>query len=89
MAVIKESGIELVPGIQIPWGFFDTFVCGLIESGEEGINALAVTGVNSLDNALEKVVNNTSFQFDNIGKAKLAKAITVAMVKKYMPELNP
>ena len=89
MAVIKDTGIELVPGIQIPWDFFDTFVCGLIESGEQGINALAVTGVNSLDMYLQKVVDNTSFQFDNLGKAKVAKAFTLAMVNKYMPELNP
>ena len=87
MILAKESGIEIVPGITIPWEWVDGIICGLIEKGDA--NLLTEPVVEKLDSALESVVQNTKFLFDNVGKAKLLKALTLSMVKKYTPELLP
>ena len=87
MAKVTEIGIEIVPGISIPWDWVDSFICGLIEKGNAGV--LTDPAVTKLDEALQKLVDNTSFKFDNVGKAKLEKAFTLSMVKKFMPELSP
>jgi hypothetical protein len=82
---ITETGLEVFPGISIPWDWVDGMICGLIEKGNA--NLLTDPAVEKLDTALQKVVDNTSFQFDNVGKVKLLKALTLSMVKKYSPEL--
>ena len=87
MAEITEVGLEIVPGINIPWDWVDNFICGLIEKGDAEV--LTDPAVTKLDEALQKLVDNTSFKFDNVGKAKLEKAFTLSMVKKFMPELLP
>lgn len=89
MVVMKDSGVEVVPGITIPWGWFDGIICGVIESGEAGINAAAVVAVTKLDDALQKIVDNNDFRFDNLGKEKLEAAFTLAMVRRFMPDLLP
>ena len=87
MAKITEKGFELATGISIPWDWIDGIICGLIEKGNAEL--LTKPAIEKLDAALEKVVQNTSFQFDNVGKAKLLKALTKSMVEKYLPELLP
>jgi len=89
MVVYKDKGMEIVPGIVIPWNFFDGILCGIIEKGEEGINTVIGDGIDKVENALQALVDNNTVQFDNVGKAKLGKAVTLAMVKIYMPELLP
>lgn len=87
MAKITELGMEVFPGITIPWSLLDSFLCSLIEKGDAEV--LTDPAVIKLDEALQKLVDNTSFKFDNVGKAKLEKAFTLSMVKKFMPELLP
>lgn len=87
MVKVTELGMEVFPGITIPWSLLDSFLCGLIEKGDA--NILTDPTVEKLDAALETLVQNTSFEFDNVGKAKLEKAFTMSMVKKFMPELLP
>jgi len=82
----KESGIEFL-GFNVPWAWVDSIICGLIEKGDA--NVLTDPAVETLDAALQKVVDNTTVKFDNVGKTKLAKAFTLSMVKKYSPELLP
>jgi len=89
MVVYKDKGMEVVPGIVIPWNFFDGILCGIIEKGEEGINIVVDSGIGKLESALQALVDNNTVQFDNVGKAKLGKAVTLAMIKIYMPELLP
>jgi len=89
MVVMKDSGIEVVPGITIPWEWFDGILCNIIEKGEDGINTLVDGGVGNLETALQSLVDNNSVQFDNVGKDLLCKAVTLAFVKRYMPELLP
>lgn len=83
---VKELGIEFL-GFTIPWSWLDSILCGLIEKGDAGV--LTDTAVEKLDAKLQEIVDNTTFKFDNVGKAKLEKAFTLSMVKKFMPELNP
>jgi len=90
MVKMTEVGMEVFPGFTIKWQWIDGILCGIIEKGEAGINDLAVKGVNKLDDALQAFVDRTELQFDNVGKSKIEKALTLAMVKKFMPELlNP
>lgn len=89
MVVYKDSGIEISPGIEIPWGWIDGILCSIIEKGEAGINDLAAKNVTKLNVALQTLVDNNSLKFDNVGKDKVTKAITLAFVKEFMPELLP
>ena len=89
MVVYKDKGMELLPGIVIPWDFFDGILCGIIEKGEEGIKTLIDGGVGKLDDGMQRLVDNNTVQFDNVGKDILCKAVTLAFVKRYMPELLP
>lgn len=91
MVVYKDAGIEVVPGIIIPWNWFDGILCSVIAKGEDGINALIDNGVGKLEAALQSLVDNNTVQFDNVGKDLLCKALTLAFVKRYMPKLlsNP
>ena len=89
MVEIKEKGIEVFRGFTIPWEWIDSFAIGLIEKGEEAIGTLTDTAVGKLDDVLQGVVDNTKFKFDNVGKEKVEKALTLSMVKKHMPELLP
>jgi len=82
-------GIEVFPGFTIKWEWVDGILCGIIEKGEAGINDLAEKGVNKLDDGLQGLVDNNNLQFDNVGKEKISKAFTLAMVKRFMPELMP
>ena len=85
---LKEKGLEVFRGFTIPWAWVDGIICGIIEKGDAEI--LTDPAVAKLDESLQKIVDNTSFQFDNVGKTKLEKAFTMSMVKKFMPELlNP
>jgi len=88
MAKVTELGFEVVPGITIPWNWLDGVICGLIAKGDAEI--LTDPTVAKLDNALQTLVDNTTFEFDNAGKEKLQQAFTMSMVKRFMPELlNP
>ena len=87
MVKVTEVGMEVFPGITIPWDWVDGIICGLIEKGDASI--LTEPAVKKLDEALESVVKNTSFLIDDVGKVKLLKALTLSMVKKYSPELLP
>lgn len=87
MVVMKDSGLEIVPGIEIPWGWVDGILCGIIEKGEDKINELSVTNIGKLDDALQALVDNNKLKFDNVGKDVLCKALTLGFVKRYMPEL--
>jgi len=87
MVKATEVGMEVFPGFTIPWDWLDGIICGLIEKGDAEV--LTDPAVTTLDTNLQKVVDNTSFKFDNVGKAKLEKAFTMSMVKKFMPELLP
>lgn len=89
MVVYKDTGIEIAPGIEIPWGWVDGLLCGIIEKGEEGVQNLAVTNVAKLNDALQALVDNNTLKFDNVGKDVVTKAITLAFVKEFMPELLP
>ena len=86
-AKITEKGVEVFPGINIPWDWVDGMLCGLIEKGDASV--ITDPAVKKLDDALEKIVQDTSFKFDNVGKGKLLKALTLSMVEKYSPELLP
>lgn len=84
---LKDKGLEVFKGITIPWDWADGIICGIIEKGNA--EALTDPAVEMLDSKLQGVVDNTKFKFDNVGKAKLEKAFTMSMVKKFMPELLP
>lgn len=84
-----KVGLEVFPGFTIKWEWIDGILCGIIEKGEAGINDLAEKGVNKLDDSLQALVDNNNLQFDNVGKDKISKAFTLAMVKRHMPELLP
>jgi len=84
-----DKGVEVFPGITIPWDFFDGLLCGIIEKGEEGIKVLVDGGVDKMEGALQALVDNNSLKFDNVGKKVVCKAVTLAFVKRYMPELLP
>jgi len=83
--VITKEGLELAPGFSIPWMLVDGFICDIIEKGDA--EALTSPAVLFLDGQLETLVQKTEFKFDNVGKQKLLRALTVSMVKKYTPEL--
>jgi len=87
MAKVTELGMEVFPGFTIPWSWLDGILCGIIEKGDAEV--LTDPAVENLDTALQRIVDNTTFKFDNVGKAKLEKAFTLSMVKKFMPELLP
>jgi len=87
MVKMTEVGLEIAPGISIPWDWVDKFLSGLIEKADAGV--LTDPAVGNLDSTLQKLVDNTKVKFDNVGKAKLEKAFTLSMVKKFMPELLP
>jgi len=90
MPEIKEKGIEIFKGFTIPWDWIDGFAIGLIDKGGEAIEDLAEKSVATVDDVLQALVDKTVCKFDNHGKEKVAKAFTLAMVKKFMPELlNP
>lgn len=89
MVVYKDKGIEVVPGITIPWDWFDGILCGIIAKGKDGIDALVDGGIGKVEIALQSLVDNNTVQFDNVGKDLLCKALTLAFVKRYMPELLP
>jgi len=87
MAKINEKGMEVFPGITIPWDWVDAFICGLIAKGDAEVITDPV--IEKLDVALQKLVDNTDFKFDNAGKLKLEKAFTMSMIKRFVPELLP
>lgn len=89
MVKSTKVGMEVFPGFTIKWEWIDGILCGIIEKGEAGINDLAEKGVNKLDDSLQALVDNNVLQFDNVGKDKIDKAFTLAMVKRHMPELLP
>jgi len=84
---LKDKGLEVFKGFTIPWAWADGIICGIIEKGDAEV--LTEPAVIAIDNKLQEIVDNTSFRFDNVGKAKLEKAFTMSMVKKFMPELLP
>lgn len=84
-----EKGVEVFPGITVPWDWIDGILCGIIEKGEDGIIVLVDGGVDKLEAALQALVDNNSLKFDNVGKKVLCRAVTLAFVKRYMPELLP
>lgn len=84
-----EKGVEVFPGVTVPWDFIDGILCGIIEKGEDGIIILVDGGVDKLEAALQALVDNNSLKFDNVGKKVLSRAVTLAFVKRYMPELLP
>ena len=88
-AKITDKGIEVVPGINIPWDWFDGILCGIIAKGKDSIDALVDSGVVKVETVLQALVDNNDVQFDNVGKDLLCKALTIAFVKQYMPELLP
>jgi len=83
---VTEKGLEAL-GITIPWDWVDGIICGLIEKGDASV--ITEPAVEKLDAELQKLVDSTSVKFDNVGKTKLLKALTLSMVKKYHPELLP
>lgn len=87
MAKVTEIGLEIFPGFTIPWDWVDGILCGLIEKGDAEV--ITDPAIEKLDIALQKIVDNTDFKFDNVGKAKLEKAFTLSAVKRFMPELLP
>lgn len=87
MAELKDKGVEIFRGFTIPWDWIDGFVIGLINKADASL--ITDPAVEKLDEALQKIVDNTDFKFDNTGKAKLEKAFTLSMIKKFMPELLP
>ena len=89
MSKVTGTGIEVFPGFSIPWNWFDGVICNLIEKGDA--ETLTDPAVATLDDNLQKIVDNTTFKFDNVGKAKLEEAFTMSMVKRFKPELlsNP
>ena len=87
MVIAKDSGLEIAPGIEIPWGWIDGILCGIIEKGADKADALAITYVGKLDDALQALVDNNNLKFDNVGKDTLCEAITLGFVKRYKPEL--
>lgn len=87
MVVMKDSGVEVAPGIEIPWGWIDGILCSIIEKGEVKINELSATYVGKLDDVLQAFVDNNKLKFDNVGKDTLCKALTLGFVKRYMPEI--
>lgn len=87
MVKVTEVGLEIAPGINVPWGWVDKFLSDLIEKADAGV--LTDPAVTNIDNTLQKLVDNTAIKFDNVGKTKLEKAFTLSMVKKFMPELLP
>ncbi len=90
MPELKEKGIELFKGFTIPWDWVDGIVIGVIDKGDEAIKDLADKAVVTVDDVLQTLVDKTTCKFDNHGKGKVAEAFTLAMVKKFMPELlNP
>jgi len=87
MVKMTRVGMEVYPGITIKWGWIDGILCGIIEKVDAGVGTdLAVT---KIDDVLQNFVDNTEMKFDNVGKSKLEKALTLSMVKKFMPELLP
>jgi len=89
MVMATEVGMEVFPGITIPWAWFDGILCGLIEKGEEGINTVVDVNVNKVESILQALVDNNTVKFDNVGKTTLGRAVTLAMIKIYTPELLP
>lgn len=89
MVKVTEAGLEVAPGINVPWGWVDKLLSDMIEKADAGV--LTDPAIANIDNILQKLVDNTKIKFDNVGKAKLEKAFTLSMVKKFMPELleNP
>jgi len=87
MAKLTEIGLEIAPGITIPWDWLDTIICGLIEKGDAEV--ITDPAVEKLDDSLQKIVDDTDFKFDNAGKKKLEEAFTMSMVKRFKPELLP
>ena len=87
MVEIKEKGLEVFKGFTIPWSWADGIICGIIEKGDAEV--LTDPAVIAIDVKLQEFVDNTKFKFDNVGKAKLERAFTMSMVKKFMPELLP
>lgn len=86
---MTDVGIEVFPGIVIPWDWIDGLLIGLIEKVEAGVPI--DIAIDRLDGMLQKMVDNTKVKFDNVAKTKLEKALTLSMVKHFMPELleNP
>lgn len=87
MVKMTDVGIEVFPGISIPWNWIDSILIGLIEKVEAGVPF--DIAIDKLDEALQKLVDNTKVKFDNVAKAKLLKALTLSMVKHFSPELLP
>lgn len=85
MVELKDKGVEIFRGFTVPWDWIDGFVIGLIEKGDASV--ITDPAVEKLDNALQGIVDNTKFKFDNAAKVKLQKAFTLSMMKRFMPEL--
>jgi len=84
-----EKGLEVFPGITIPWDWIDGILCNVIEKGEAQVQVLVDGGVGKMEAALQALVDNNSLKFDNVGKDVLCRVVTLAFVKRYMPELLP
>lgn len=87
MAKVTELGVEIFPGFTMPWSWLDSIICDLIKKGDAEV--ITDPAVEFLDDKLQGFVDSTTIKFDNVGKEKLAKALTMSMVKKYSPELLP
>ena len=61
MVKVTEVGMEVFPGITIPWDLVDGFICGIIEGGNAEV--LTDPAVATLDTKLQEIVDNTFFQF--------------------------
>jgi hypothetical protein len=88
MTEVTEKGIKIF-GFTVPWEWADGIICSVIKKGDAETITEPIVG--NIDAKLQEIVDNTKFRFDNEGKAKLEKAFTMSMVKKFMPELlqNP
>lgn len=82
---VNEKGVEVFRGFTIKWEWVDGMICGMIEKGDAEL--ITDPAVVALDVKLQEFVDNTKVKFDNVGKLKLEKALTMSMVKRFMPEL--
>jgi len=73
-------------GIKLP-SWLDALIVSAIKNNSETIKKGTDFGVSAMDDFFEDLVQKTDFQFDNVGKEKVLKALTKSMVEKYMPEL--
>lgn len=85
MVEVNEKGVQIFRGFTVPWEWVDGMICGIIEKGDAEV--ITDPAVVALDVKLQEFVDNTKVKFDNVGKLKLEKALTMSMVKRFTPEL--